>query len=222
MSRKVDRFRLLLYARMIGRQRLPSFILGLIFLGLWYGVTYRSLEWPDPRVANLLLPAGILSFAFWAFTVFAPRQAYAQARQDHLRLQSPIFRLKIRYQQILNTRPVKMGRVFSPKTISAGGRRTLSPFNAHTALAIDLSESPRFLFLLRLFFHRFTLNPEAPGLILLVDDWISLSQQLSAKIDAWRMANPVHVQDQVSDAAEILKSTKEDTPRWFNIFKGGK
>jgi hypothetical protein len=221
VSRKKDRFRLLLYARMIGRQRLPALMLALIFLGLWYGVTYRSLEWPDPAIANLLLTGGVLSLAFWVFTIFAPRQAYAQARKDHLRLQSPVFRLKVRYMQILNTRPVKMGRVFPPNSISAGERRALSPFYGNTALAIDLNDSPRFLFLLRLFFPRLTLNPEAPGLILLVDDWISLSQQLSSRIDAWRMTQPIHVQDQVSGAAQIIQESKEEKKSRFKFFKGG-
>jgi hypothetical protein len=217
-SRKTDRYRLFLYERLIGRQRLPSLFIGIIFLGLWYGISFRSLEWPSPETADLLLTGGLLSLAFWIFTLLGPRQAYVQPRDDHLRVQTPVFRLKIRYKQIINTRPVKMGRIFSPTSLPMGQRRFLSPLFGLTALTIDLNEQPRFLAFHRLFFHQFMFSPDTPGLVLLVEDWIELSQTLSSRIDAWRMAHPIYTQNEVSGAAQIIESSKEEKEKRFKFF----
>ncbi|MCH7587560.1 MAG: hypothetical protein IIC78_05940 [Chloroflexi bacterium] len=201
-----DRFQLLIYRRVVGRQRLPSFLLALICIGLWYGVRSESLTWPSSASASVLLPAGLLSLAFWVFTLLAPRQAYAQARDDHLRLQTPIYRMKVAYSRIKNTRPVKMGKVFKPATLRLSQRRFLAPYIGHTALAVELDEKPRYFRFLRVFLHRFTFAPDSAGFIILVDDWIALSQQLSSRIDAWRMAHNVHLRGDVSDAASILQA----------------
>lgn len=208
-----DRFRLLVYYRVIGRQRLPSFLLSVMCIGLWYAVRYESLAWPSLDTADLLLPAGLLSLTFWVFSLLAPRQAYAQAREDHLRLQTPIYRVKVDYSRIQNTRPVKIGKVFSPSTLKLGQRRFLAPYIGHTALAIDLDEKPRYFRFLRLFLHRFTFAPDSAGFIILVDDWIALSHQLSSRIDSWRMAHNVHLRGDVSDAAYILQEDEQESKK---------
>ena len=207
------RFRLLVYQRVIGRQRLPSFLLAVICIGLWYGVRFESLAWPSSSTADLLLPAGLLSFAFWGFSLIAPRQAYAQARDDHLRLQTPIYRVKVAYSGIKNTRPVKMGKVYAPTSLKLGQRRFLAPYIGHTALAIDLDEKPRYFRFLRLFLHRFTFAPDSAGFIILVEDWIALSHQLSSRIDTWRMTHSVQLRGDVSDAAYILQGNEEESKK---------
>ena len=209
--RQGDNFRLLIYRRVIGRQRLPSFLLAVICIGLWYGVRFESLTWPSSNIADLLLPAGLLSLTFWVFSLLAPRQAYAQARDDHLRLQTPIYRVKVAYSRIKNTRPVKMGKVFSPAILKLSQRRFLAPYIGHTALAIDLDELPRYFRFLRIFLHRFTFAPDSAGFIILVEDWIALSQQLSSRIDAWRTTHNVHLKGDVSDAAYILQESEEES-----------
>jgi hypothetical protein len=59
-QRVKDRFPLLLYRRLIGRQRIPSLLLSLVFLWLWFGVRSDTLDWPDPLIAELMLPVGLL------------------------------------------------------------------------------------------------------------------------------------------------------------------
>ena len=76
-----------------------------------------------------------------------------------------------------------------------------------TALAIDLQGLPPPSFLLRLFFHRFTFSPDTLGLVLLVDDWLGLSRQLTTKVDEWRMAQSTHPTRGASDAADIIRQT---------------
>lgn len=217
--RTKDGFPLLLYKRFIGRQRWPSFLLSAVLLGLWYGVTSERLDWPSQLVADLMLPAGLLSLAFFIFTLIGPRGAFAQPRDEYLLLQTPIFRVRIRYDQIKNTRPVKMGRVFIPTTLRAGQRHFLSKYLGHTALSIDLFERPRFMGLLRLFFHSFTFSPDTPGFIVLVEDWIGFSHLLSSKIDTWRAAQHVPAQMWASDASPIIEQSRAEKKKWWEFWK---
>ena len=218
-KQRKDRFPLLLYKRLIGRQRIPSLLLSVIFLWLWFGVRSDTLDWPDPLIADLMLPAGLLCLAFFLFTLIGPRGAFAQPREDHLLLQTPIFRIKIRYSNIKKTRPVKMGKVFIPTTLRAGRRHFLSRYLGHTGLSIDLVQRPRLMFLLRLFFHYFTFSPDVPGFIILVEDWIRFSQLLSSRIDAWRTAHNIPARAMASDAAPIIEQSRAEEKKWWKFWK---
>lgn len=215
--RRKDRFQLILYQRLIGRQRIPSLLLSVILLGLWFGVNIDALNWPTKIISDLMLPAGLLCLVFFVFALLGPRQAFAQPMDDHLRLQTPIFRIKIRYDQIQNTRPVKMGKVFIPTRLRAGRRHFLSKYLGHTGLSIDLNERPRFMSLLLLFFHPFTFSPDKPGVIILVEDWIAFSHLLSSKIDSWRTIHNFPERALASDAASILEGTRKEEKKWWQF-----
>lgn len=218
MRRPKDRFPLLLYKRLIGRQRIPSLLLSIIFLWLWAGVRTGRYSWPDSLIADLMLPVGLLCLAFFLFTLIGPRAAFAQPREDHLLLQTPIFRIKIKFEHIKNTRPIKMGKVFYPTGLSAGRRHFLSKYLGHTGLSIDLVDHPRFMFLLRLFFHHFTFSPDVPGFIILVEDWIRFSQLLSSKIDSWRTVHNLPARSIVSDAAPIIEQSRAQEKKWWEFW----
>jgi hypothetical protein len=58
---------------------------------------------------------------------------------------------------------------------------------------------------MRLFFNRFFFTPEGPGLILIVDDWMKLSEQISDRIEGWRGDDEAKSRASTySDAARIL------------------
>ncbi len=200
-----NRFRLLYYDRVMSRVRFPSFILAVLSLALWYGVKSQWLNWPSIDKANLLLSSGLFFSGFWIFTCLSPILAYVQVLENHLHLQTPIYRLNIPYQNIHNTRPVELQKIFPPSRLTSGQQEFLKPFYGRTALAVDLQGLPPPSFVLRLFFHRFTFSPEALGIVLMVEDWLGLSHQLSTRVDAWRMARSTHPTRGASDAADLLK-----------------
>jgi hypothetical protein len=199
-----DRFRLLLYYRMIGRHRLIVFLLAAISLGLWYGIDSGLVSWPHPISTGLLFAAGFICLCFWLFTLLGPMQSYAQAREDHLRVQTPFFRLKIPYANIHSVRPIEIRKAFPPATLRASQRGFLDPYFARTAVAVDLQGMPKTSPMLRLFFHKFIFSQDSPGIVLLVDNWIALSHQLSNRIDSWRMQHARPPRSVGSDAAQIL------------------
>jgi hypothetical protein len=201
------RFRLLFYDRVMVRVRIPSLILAVLSLALWFGLDQQWLGWPSANHSYLMLSSGVFFTGFWIFTWLSPILAYVQIMEDHLRMQTPFYRIRIPYKQIHNTRPVEIQKLFPLSRISSSQHEFLRPFYGRTALAVDLQGLPPPNFILRLFFHRFTFSPDSPGIVLLVDNWLGLSNQLSAKVDAWRMAHSTHITRGASDAADILSDS---------------
>ena len=200
-----DRFRLLLYERRLKRYRQPTITLALLLLGLWYPVSINYLDWPPPAAAPWLMAGGLVSLAFWLFTLLGPRLAYAQPREDHLRLQTPIYRLKISYRRIHNTRPIDFAKMFPPSMVRRGERWLLRPFFGATALGIDVQGWPLRPTVLRIFFNRFFFAVDQPSFVLLVENWMALSNQLSSHMDAWEGTHRDRPRGPGFDATEILR-----------------
>lgn len=200
-----DKFQLLIYARRLGRYRWAAWMLAVLLLGLWYLVRNNTIAWPPRSFANLLLLGGLAALAYWLFTIVAPRMAYAQAREDQFRLQTPIFRLNISYQRIHNTRPIQVNRMFAPASLKRGDLWLLKPFLGTTALGIDLHSWPMKPGTLRLFLSSLFLARDQPGFVLLVKDWMALSNQLHARLDAFRNAHIERPRTPGISAADILR-----------------
>lgn len=202
-----DRFPLLLYHFAVSRYRRPAMLLALLLLGLWYPVSLDLLAWPKPPSDAWLLAGGSVSTAFWLFAIIGPRLAYAQPREDHLRLQTPIYRLKISYRRILNTRAFELVKLLPPSSLSRGKRRLLAPFYGRTAVGVDLDGYPLHPLLMRLFLHSLFFAPDRTGLVLIVADWMGLSNQLSDHLQAWQDSR--HHRAARSDAAAILDAEED-------------
>lgn len=200
-----DRFPLLLYRQVIGGLRAPTFLLALLLLGLWAAVLSGRLDWPPETTEPWLLAGGLVSLAAWLMAWLGPRSAYVQARADHLRVQTPIYRMKVSYRRIHNTRPIDLVRVFPPSSTRRGWRRILWPFYGGTALGVDLRGYPLAPLTMRLFFHPLLFTPDQSGLLLIVRDWMGLSRQLSARLDLWRSAQQVRPRGTGIGAAAILE-----------------
>ena len=178
--------------------------LAALLLGLW---SLQRLGWAQPLSPfseTWLAAAGGLSLAGWAFTRLAPRLAYVEPRPDHLCLRVPLYRLNVSYRRILSSRPIEFSRLFPPGSQPRRRRRTLKAYQGHTALAVDLSGWPLPPWLLRLFLGPFTLAPDRRGLVLLVEDWMGLGNQITDRMEAFRAAHTPPRTGLRSPAAEIL------------------
>jgi hypothetical protein len=208
-DRPGDTFPLLLYRQVMRRFRQPMLLVALLLAGLWLLVISGQPAWP-PATAAGWLQAGAAAAGFaYLFSLVGARLAYVQPRADHLRLQTPIYRLKISYRRIVSTRPVNLGKTFPASTLNRAEARMLQPFMAQPALGLELSELPLRPFLLKLFFHRLFLAPDRPGLILIVDDWMRLSEQLSDHIDTRRSQRSDSEGRHFSTVARILSEPDE-------------
>jgi hypothetical protein len=197
-----DRFPLLLYHFAVSRYRRPALILAVLLLGLYFPVSNEWLAWPRPPADGWLLAGGFVSAAFWLFAWAGPSLAYVQAREDHIRLQTPIYRLKISYRRVVSTRAIELAKALPPSRVTPGQRRLLEPFYDRTALGVDLDGYPLPRWVLRLFLHDLFLAYDRVGLVLIVPDWMRLGNQISDRLQAWRNARSQRPPR--SDAAAIL------------------
>jgi hypothetical protein len=200
-----DHFQLLLYERRISRYRRPTLFLAILLLGLWFPVSNNFLDWPPPSTAPGLLFSGLISLAFWAFTKLSSRLAYAQPLQDHLRVQTPFYRLKISYRRIHNIRSVDLVKLFPSSALRRGERWLLKPFYGATALAIDMHGWPLNPKVLQLFFSRFFIAVDQPSFMLLVDDWMTLSNLISVRMGPWRASRQERPRRPGISVADILR-----------------
>lgn len=178
---------LLLYRRAVTRYRRAALFLAICLLGLWYPVSLSYLIWPKPPADRLLLVGGLVSLFYWLWTLVAARMAYVHLRSNHLLVATPLFRFKISYRRIQNTQPVDLARTFPPKQLRRSERQLLGPFYGQTAIGLDLRGWPLSPRTLRFFLSRFFFHPGRSTLILIVPDWMALSQQLASVLDRWRV-----------------------------------
>ena len=183
---KSARYRLLLYQELVGRHARKALLLSFLLLGLWTLVDIGYAHWLERSSQRWLFAGGLIAFVYWLFARFGPGLAYAQAHHDHLRLQTPIFRLNISYRRIINTRPIVFGKLFPPEIMPRRDRRPMTPFFGVTALGIDLHGWPLPTWLLRLFLSRYMLANDQTGFILLIEDWMRFSTQLTSLLGEWR------------------------------------
>ena len=203
-KQRSPRFQLLLYQHVLGRLRSKVFYIGVLLLGLWLLGVAGFTSWPAPPLDRWLLMIGLLAMLFWLISGIATNLAYVQPRSNHLRLQTPLYRVKISYRRIESTRPVDLARMFPPKEVSGGTRNTLKPFYPQTALGVDLRAWPINPRLLKIFFHPTMIAPDRPGFILIVKDWMKLSNQIAAATEAQRKASQVSDPTARIGAADIL------------------
>ncbi|HUS83982.1 MAG TPA: hypothetical protein VMX56_02470 [Anaerolineales bacterium] len=181
-----DRYHLLLYKNIVGRHARKALLLSFLFLALWFLVDRDYAYRLERSTQPWLFAGGLVTFAYWLFARFGPGLAYAQAHHDHLRLQTPIFRLNISYRRIINTRPVVFGKLFPPEKMPRRDRHPMKPFLGVTALGVDLRGLPLPTWLLRLFLSRYMLANDQIGFVLIIDDWMRFSNQLTSLLGEWR------------------------------------
>lgn len=205
-----DRFGLLLYRAVLDRFRWPLGWLATLLAGLWALASLGWVRWPAPRHGPWLFSAALVAAACWLILTIARRLAYVQPRRDHLRLQTPFLRLNISYQRIDHTRPLQVSKAYPATELSAAERRFLQPLMGMTALAVDLQGLPLPAWLLRLFLHRRFFTPDRVGLILIVSEWMSLSEQISDHMETRRNDRQQDGTPAFSDAARILSENPFD------------
>ncbi|MBN2554903.1 MAG: hypothetical protein JXA97_03100 [Anaerolineales bacterium] len=205
-----ERYPLLLYQHLVTCYRLPALLLAVFLLGVAALLNENIVTMPQEDAFGWLLAGGTVSLAVWILTRIAPALAYAQPREDHLRIQTPIYRLKISYRRIHGTRPVEVGKVFFQGKLRQRETRALRSFFGDTALMVDLIGWPLPPLAMRFFLHRYMLSPDQPGLVLITKDWMALSKQLSSLIDLYQIKRRPKARGAGTGASDLLQDLEDD------------
>ncbi|RME32306.1 MAG: hypothetical protein D6793_11290 [Thermoflexia bacterium] len=181
MKKRSQRFALLVYTPL--RRWGALGLLTAIVTGAFWFLMPRVLG-PTP-LRPLLLLAVLAALMLWAYGSFAPRVASVRCEPHALRVQGPLMPLVISYRRVERTRSVSMSALFDPRKDRAV-RRWPPEYLNMTAVAVDLTEYPVQRWWLRLWFDRHLFQPDRPGLVFLVEDWLALSRQLDGALSAYR------------------------------------
>ena len=193
-TKQGKRFRLLMYERMWQRWAFPCLFIAPASIALWllapsaYFVP-QSIKLPIigfqiPLRPLMLVPA-LASLYILAYSFLAQRMAWVQCRAGHLRIRTPILPVIISYARIKSVRPSRLSQVFNPTTERAGSREWMSPYWGLTVVVVELTRFPVSKRWLRLWLNRYLFAPTVTGFVLVVDDWMTLSRQITDYRSDW-------------------------------------
>ncbi len=116
------------------------------------------------------------------FTFVLRLRAYVQCRSTGLWVQLPFYHMSIPYPSIKATRLTDLHRVFSEGQLGWGQRRFLEPIMGKTVVIVELEELPLPRLARRLWLSKAMICPDEVGLIMAVDDWLTLRTELDEAI----------------------------------------
>jgi hypothetical protein len=177
------RFRLLLYERLYDLLYWPL-LLSLFALAVlwWYAPFIPSVATRE----NLIVFVGGLCLLLFLITYLGRFVSFVQCHPNHLRIQTPIFRLAISYQRIKTVRPVTFREQYPVDRQRWSQRRFIGPLLGLTGVGVTVNSypiSPRWL---RFWLNEYMFTRDAPGFLFLTDDWMSLSREIDVYRDRWR------------------------------------
>lgn len=199
----VKKHRLLLYQRLSGRVRGVLLLIVILLAGL---VAYDLLVAPVLGSLWYMAPVGLAAaFTLWYYYAVLMRRAALQVRPDMLRLQGPLVGMNISYGRIHSVTPTLMSQQYPREQLSNHEQALLSAFTGHTCVLVELRSMPKGYERRRLWFHRLLFGEARPGLLLLVEDWMALTQDIDGAHVAWQERRKQHGRaDHRSPAARVL------------------
>jgi hypothetical protein len=183
MAKQGKRFPLLIYAHLWRRWGCLGALLMVTSGALWLVAPRLSITDPMRYLALFpVLVGGILLLYGYA----ARNMAHVRCLRTCLRIQGPIYPLFVSYSRIAGTRPAQIGKILDPQRDKAARRAWPLRYWSMTAVVLDLKGFPINEWWLRLWFNRYLFHPTDTALLLLVEDWMSFSQQLDSFTSAYR------------------------------------
>lgn len=173
---KGDKFPLLIYRRWARMLRLPSLLIAIASgVAWWFAPDIPLLA--DRDWAPIVI--GAVGVAIFFYSLLALRAAYVQCFPNYVKIRTPFLPVAVSYKRILQTRPIEFHTQFSPANLNRSQRRLLHPFLGRTVILLELSGFPIGERRLRTWIPWFMFATEVTGFVLVVEDWMTLSRQIS-------------------------------------------
>jgi hypothetical protein len=187
------RHTLLVFRTRYRQQRGLYFVAALALFGLYLLLNLlpiaisERVEW---LVENgwLLLVLGVLIFIVAGLRWIASATPYVQCTARNIKIQTPFYPIAISYKRLKETRPNTLFHVFSSVKLSRAERNTVltDKTGGHTALVVEMNSWPMSVRWMKFWMSRLMFTADQRGLVLWVEDWMTLNRELNDFKDRWR------------------------------------
>lgn len=178
---RTRRFPLLVYQGLWEMAFWPGILvlLGCLALFFWNPVALRPLR-------PLWLLAATAVLALLAYRAWAKGQGWVEVGEEGFRVHVPSRELVVPYPAVRITRPTVLYQHFHKGDLEARGMGPIRPYIGHSAVVVELREWPQPRDWVRRHLGPYFLATDCEGLVLTVEDWLTLHHALDAALEAWR------------------------------------
>jgi len=193
-SSQGKKFPLLIYRRWAKMLRAPSLLVVVASVAAWRYAPQNELV--EGTEGLFLVIATVMGVVF-VYSLLAGRSSYVQCLPDYVRICTPFLSVAIAYPRILQVRPITFRSQLDLSKMKSPRRRMVQPFLGYTALLLDLRGFPVSERRLRTWLPWFMFATEVTGLVLVVEDWMALSQQITSFSDRALTRRQAHQRPQI-------------------------
>ena len=193
MKQAGKRHSLLVFRRRYRSHRGFDFFVAFLFFAAYFALSrvpasfWERIPW-GPDYDWILLAAGVVVFLIALFRVVASQRPYVQCTEKNLRIQTPLYPIVISYKRMKETRPNPLFQVFHRDKLSRVERSVVldDKVGGQTALVIDMASWPMRVSYLKFWLSNLMFTSDNRGLVLWVEDWMTLNRELGDFKDRWR------------------------------------
>lgn len=179
---KGNKFPLLIYRRWAKMLRWSSLLIAIASGIVWrlgpYPPSFSGSEW-------IFLVIGAIGALIFFYSLVAHRAAYVQCLPNYVKIRTPFMSVAVSYKRILQVRPVEFYSQLPLAKLKRPQVRLLEPFLGHTTILMELNGFPVSERRLRTWLPWYMFASEVTGFVLVVEDWMALSRQISVFTDHW-------------------------------------
>lgn len=194
----IKKHRLLIFEIMSKRMRNKLLLLFFILLGIGIYDLYKQIL--DDALWFYFWIVIFFVFMLWFYYAFMMPRSSIQARPKSLRLQGPLYAINISYARIRSVTSGQMAQHYPFNDLKGSEQGVLEPLYNRTCVFIELNSYPKAFRWRRLWFPEFLFGTSRPGLLCVIDDWLSLSNE----VEVYRGNRYERVHNAEKDEAKTL------------------
>lgn len=211
MMKTGKRHTLLLFRNKYQSHRLLYFLVFVLCIGLYLflylgpaDLVARLPQWP-PQYDWILLAIGAIAFVLFVFRLVASLIPYLQCSEKNFKIQTPLYPIVFSYRRVKETRPNALFEIFKKDNVSRQDAHFLEKYSGQTAVIVEMEGYPMPLNWLKFWMTDLMFTPDGRGLVLWVEDWMTLNRELGDFKDKWRNRHLGKDQEALSPYARMVK-----------------